>query len=342
MNRLLDEIPLFTMFPKLRKHLPRTRLMAGFTPVEQLQKTGITGGKPAVWVKRDDQTALPYGGNKPRKLEFILADAKQCGCRTLLTVGGIGSNHCLATAIYGGIKGFRVRLLLLPQPEDEYVKANRSAMARSGAELILGKSYKDVSQVLAALEAEEPDTYHIPAGGSSILGVIGFINAGLELSWQVRHGHLPEFSKLYIPAGTCGTMAGLILGLKFSSLKTRVLGVRVVDSHIANREKVIHLLSKTLNYIRDRDSSIPGVEIDSLDFEIREGYFGEGYGHTTVRGKKAMEIMSSDENLHLDPTYTSKAMAALLDDIPSHQSQVLFWNSYSGPIQGSGCASAGV
>ncbi|MBI4861686.1 MAG: pyridoxal-phosphate dependent enzyme [Candidatus Riflebacteria bacterium] len=295
-----SDYALFDRFPDLEQRLPRIDLMAGPSPVHRLERLASGPGLPQIWVKRDDRCAIPYGGNKPRKLELLLAQARALGCRAVLTVGGLGSNHALATCIHGARNGFEVHVLLFPQPVTDHVRMSLRLFSRHATRMSLGSSYEELPRLVdryleraTASPAPQPsragsDMYYIPAGGSTGLGAIGFVNAGLELARQVRAGEMPQPAAIFFPAGTCGTVAGLVVGLKMAGLDARVKAVRVVDPTVANRPTVLALAREAVEILARADRSVPSVTIRDDDFDLLEGYFGAGYGAPTQQGLEAI------------------------------------------------------
>ncbi len=197
------------------------------TPVQALERLSTHLGSE-VWIKRDDKTSAKYGGNKPRKLEFLLGQALSRGHKTVVTGGGIGTNHGLATAVFGRTLGFHVVLGLFGQPVTAHVRKSLLLYHAYGAEMFY------VSNLLTALwrfyvseRFRRRDAYFIPGGGSSPVGVLGYVDAGLELAMQVERKEMPPPKVIYLPVGSGGTMAGLVLGLRLAGLKTRVVGIRL-------------------------------------------------------------------------------------------------------------------
>jgi 1-aminocyclopropane-1-carboxylate deaminase/D-cysteine desulfhydrase-like pyridoxal-dependent ACC family enzyme len=325
-------LPLFARFPELEETLPRFPLGDFPTPVERLSHLGHDN----LWIKRDDLTSSVYGGNKVRKLEFTLADALGRGCRQVITMGGIGTNHGLATAIFSREAGLACKLLLFPQPVNDYVKQNMLLFCRYGAEL---KYHKGPLRAGAALMVTQrllnPGAYILEAGGSSPVGTVGLVNAMFELAGQIRAGLMPEPRYIFCALGTSGTMAGLSLGARLAGLSTTVVGVRVTMASvgpvdIATPETVENLMQKTLKLLKKRCRAIPNVAIGPQ--HVVDDYVGEGYGCATRKCRAALDLVRDKENITLDPTYTAKAFAALLDYIekpPYRSAPVLYWHTYS-------------
>jgi len=302
------------------------------TPVERLAGVGEMTGNASLFIKRDDLSSRLYGGNKVRKLEFLLGKARREGSRTLVTVGGIGSNHLLATALHARAKGMRTVGVVFPQPENENVRRNLAADRAAGVELVQIPSKYSlplyVAVTLARLRIEEgrlPEL--IPGGGSSPLGALGFVNAGLELGEQVRAGELPEPEAVFLPYGTGGTVTGLALGLGLGGLGTRVVAVRVIDALIANRPRMMLLVRRICGLLKSLGVAIPARA--GRNIEMLHTYFGPGYGHPTPEAERARDTFEREDEIALELTYTAKAAAAFLDRARAGGGPLLFWNTYS-------------
>jgi D-cysteine desulfhydrase len=322
---------LFEAFPQLRRNLKWTHLVEAPTPVQKLENLSQQL-ETNLWVKRDDKTSPLYGGNKARKLEFLLADSLSLGKRTLVTGGGLGTNHGLATAIFGGSLGFRVLLGLFDQPVTEHVRRNLLLFYVHGAEMLYaGPLWKAVIRFYVTERIRRPGAYFIEPGGSSPLGVLGYVDAGLELARQVKHGEMPMPKLIFVPVGTCGTMAGLVLGLKLAGLPTKVMGVQVAPGLFASSRAVLRLAQKTLRLLRNNDSSVPEIELAAQDVPVGSDYYGRGYGHPTEAGRSALKLMAEAESINLDLTYTAKAFGAMLDYVKtrSPEEPILFWNTFN-------------
>ena len=323
-------------FPALRGRLPRVRLTNLPTRVHRLERLGAELGVDQLWVKRDDESGALYGGNKPRKLEFVLADAVADGKKSVLTFGGIGTHHGLATAICARAVGLRAILVLLKQPVTEHVRRCLLLDFAAGAELhyaptvplVTARTLRLCGREL--LRGELP--YIIPAGGTSPLGTIGYVNAALELQEQVVAGELPEPESIFVALGSGGTVAGLVLGLKLAGLRSRVIGVLVTDILPPSRERLARAARKSLALLRQQSPDVPEVVVAPNDFTILPGYLGPGYGASTEAACRARDRMAALEAIHLDTTYTAKCLAGLIDAVRApgqHGRSVLFWNTYS-------------
>ena len=334
---MVNSMQIFHHFPKLRENLAHICLAELPTPVEKLQQLGKAIGVESLYVKRDDLTGKLYGGNKVRKLEFFLGKALQDGVKEVLTFGYAGSNHALATAIYAKEVGLRSISMLIPQPNAYYVRRNLLMSYVAGAELHHYRSMSTIKlgaiyQLLKhkVLNGRFPNI--IPPGGSAPLGVIGFVNAALELKQQINDGVLPEPDLLYVALGSKGTAIGLILGLKVAQLKTRVIPVRVGPKVLTKEEDIFRLFRNTNEMLSSHDPTFPAIDISVDDFNIRHDFFGRQYALFTEEGAKAIRTLQEMENITLEGTYTGKALAALLADADQGKladKTVLFWNTYN-------------
>jgi len=323
------QLPLYDVFPALQK-LPRVAIGNFPTPVQKLTSLGHDN----LWIKRDDMSSALYGGNKVRKLEFTLAEAIVTGKKKVVTMGGIGTNHGLATAIFCKHLGLGCRLLLFWQPVTEYVKRNLLLFVRYGAELRYYKTMLKTGFMFYTKERLAHDAYFLYAGGSSPLGTVGFVNAAFELKGQIEKGQLPEPDYIVCALGSAGTMAGLWLGAKLAGLKSTVVGVRVTDRSlgpvpIANEKSVLSLINKTYSLM---NSITPMPHIQFTTPVILHDYCGQGYGYPTSACLDAIETMKHNEHIQLEPTYTGKTFAAVCDMIQKKEyadKTILYWHTYN-------------
>ena len=281
-------------------------------------------GPRALWQKRDDLAGARYGGNKVRKLEFILGAAALQGATKLATIGGIGSHHVLATALYGAEHGFEVAAVLFPQPLTDHVREQLLADAAVGLRFYPSSSYLTVP--FAYLGARRGRRW-VEAGGSSVEGVLGYVAAAFELRRQIDAGEVPRPDVIYLALGSCGSAAGLWVGLALAGLAdVRLVGVRVVDRIVCNLTKTRRLARATLARLGKR------VDLDTLPpFVVEHGHFGGAYGRATPAALAAC-TWAAARGLSLEPTYTGKTLAALLADAEAGRldgKHVLFWNTYS-------------
>lgn len=294
------------------------------TPVQPLTANG------RVWLKRDDLTGFPYGGNKPRKLEFLLAEAQRQGAHTVVTTGATGSNHCLATTVHASRLGFDVVLILFPQPETDVVRHHFSAVQHLGAEVVLGDSFGQLDDLRRAVSARVDRPYFIPAGGSNGLGALGYVRAALELAGQLDRGDMPVPGAVYCAAGTLGTLSGLALGFHLAGLDLPLVGVQVVDASLTNPTTLFQMIADASEHLGALN---PGLEIappESFPVRIETGYFGAGYGEETSAGAVAREWMRRNGPVPVEPTYTAKTMAAVLDarEPFTPERPLLYWHTF--------------
>jgi len=326
----------------LHQRFPGTRALAHVslgrwpTPVKPAPLLARALGLDSLFVKCDDISGEAYGGNKVRKLEWLLGHALAQGRRSLITFGATGSNHVRATAVYGAQLGLRVHAILSPQPDTSYLAANLQADRAAGAVLHMVDSFgaalargTELREELTEKEGIEP--YVIPFGGSDGRGIIGFVNAALELDGQIAGGLVPQPDCIYLPYGSTGSAAGLALGLAAVGLRSTVVGVRVVPAEATNPVRTTRIMNEAADLLREADDAFPAVSADDAALTIREGFLGEGYAVPTPESQAAVAL-AAGHGLHLETTYTGRALAALTADGRAGSlagQTVLFWNTYS-------------
>ncbi|MFX0207141.1 MAG: 1-aminocyclopropane-1-carboxylate deaminase/D-cysteine desulfhydrase, partial [Candidatus Hodarchaeota archaeon] len=321
----------FEEFSDLDGVIPWIALVDTPTPVKRLDKLEkyLKTDIP-IWMKEDSLTSRTYGGNKVRKLEFILADALAKKKDTIATLGGVGTNHGLATTIFGKEEGLKVVLYLINQPITKHVLDNLKLDFHYGAELTFVKNYLGVGIHFYLLDRlKRKQTYWLPAGGSTPVGMLGYVNAMLELKQQIEEGKLPEPKQIYVAAGTTGTMAGIELGAQLTNLQTQIVGIRVTDRMAATGRKVKGLIKGALKILQ-KDSKVKNFRYKPK-FMLLDQFFGGKYGRVTPEGLEAVEIIKKTENISLETTYTGKTLAALLDQVKAAESKepILFWNTFN-------------
>lgn len=304
--------PLFRWFPTLADSVPWLPLGDGPTPVERVD----TGGELAaeLWVKRDDLTSGLYGGNKVRKLEYLLADARRVGAGRVITTGVVGSHHCLATAVHARRVGLPASLVLFPQPMTEHAREVAALNEAWADEICRCGTFatQPFHEAAVRWRRRRDRPYVIPGGGSNALGALGYVGAALELADQVRDGALPRPDTIVVAAGTLGTVAGLAVGAAMTSLTDRILAVRIVPSTVANTWTLARLIEGTARLLGDQGVAVPDARTVADLVELRGDQVGPGYGHPTEAGERAAAWFAP-YGLTLDPTYTAKTAAALLD-----------------------------
>jgi D-cysteine desulfhydrase family pyridoxal phosphate-dependent enzyme len=295
-------------FPReLLCHLP--------TPLERLPRLSAHLGGADVWVKRDDATGLALGGNKARKLEFLLGHARAAGADTLITCGAPQSNHCRMTAAAAARAGMACILVLqdrVAHPDRAlYMSSGNVLLDRlTGARLHIVGADADMEAELARVADEVRAgggrPYVIPLGGSNPIGVLGYVDAAVELERQAAEAGL-VIDALAVAAGSGGTQAGLVAGM---GERARVIGICIGDPPDAMRSAVEGLTAGV--------SDLLGIDAPGADrIDIRGGFIGPRYGEPTPEMVEAVRLCAELEGLILDPVYTGKAMAGLIASIRS-------------------------
>lgn len=324
-------IPLFEQYRNLANNIPWMELINHNTPIERLANLENELGLNSLWVKRDDQTSQLYGGNKPRKLEFILADAKKKGFESVITKGGIGSNFCVANAAMCSKLGLKPIAVLVDQPMNPIVKKNLLINLYYKNELHYIRKNNRVKWFKLWMKLRRRNIYYmLVPGGSVPLGTLGFVNAGLELKKQINEDKIPEPDYIFVACGSAGTVAGLALGLKLAKMKSKIVAVQVAS--FIGYEGTIKLAYETRDYMFKYDSSVPEVDIDNIIYET--DYFGKGYAEPTEEGLEAIDLIRRTQELELEHTYTGKTLAALIGLTKKNydemqEKSIMFWNTFS-------------
>ena len=331
MSRDVVEPALFRRFPTLAGRLPHHPFLDGTTPVERLTVPGL----PELFVKRDERCTKLYGGNKPRKLEFVLGDALARGARRLVTTGGIGTHHGLATAIFARACGLATTLVLVDQPVTAEVRESLRLFAAYGAEVVDARNVPGAAwrgaRVLARSFARGERPYLVPTGGSSPTGNLGFASAACELAEQVRAGLLPEPAAIFAPVGSGGTVAGLAVGLRLAGLRSQVVGVLATDILPPSPASLSRAARATVRRLRVLDRSILSPDFAPADFALATGQLGPGYGAATDAAREA-QALAGRAGLALDLTYSAKCFAELLARARAGalpRGPVLFWHTFN-------------
>jgi D-cysteine desulfhydrase len=296
-------------FPALAETLPHLALSERPTPVRELVGLGV-------WVKEDGAFGSGgWGGNKVRKLEWLIPDARRRGRRSILTFGGLGTNWGLATALYAPEHGIETALALVDQPVDDHVRAQLARLEASGARIHRTHTKVRTVAMLPWLLARNArggrPPYLLPAGGSSPVGALGYVEAALEIAAQVEDGSLPEPAHVVIPVGTGGTAAGLALGFQLAGLRSRVVGIVVNDQLRLDPPVLARLARRTAKLLERRGARLGQLRLEPDVLDLTRDQIGPGYGHPTEAARRAAALAAED-GLPLDPVYTAKAMAGLL------------------------------
>ena len=312
--------------------LPAERLFTAPTPVDELARLrDALGGSrrvPRLLVKRDDAIPFGFGGNKVRKLQLVAAEAKASGADTLITVGGVQSNHMRATAATAARLGMRCVLVANGTPPGS-ARANALLDTLLGAELHYVSSREEraptMRAIAARLRSEGAKPYEVPLGASTPLGASAFALAVGELLGQLQGGDVPEV--IIHASSSGGTQAGLAAGCVLHDLATRVIGISADDPAASIGDEVRRILggmeSLAGNGARDL-AARAHVEVD-------DSFVGEGYGLASPASHEAQSLVARTEALFVDHTYTAKALAALIAYVRagrfSPEQTVLFWHT---------------
>ncbi|UAN61100.1 D-cysteine desulfhydrase [Serratia sp. JSRIV006] len=289
---------------------PRLDLVGSATPLEKLSRLSDYLGRE-IYIKRDDVTPMAMGGNKLRKLEFLAADAVRQGADTLVTAGAIQSNHVRQTAAVAAKLGLQcVALLENPidtKAENYLSNGNRLLLDLFNVEVVMCDALHDPQMQLAdlatRLEAQGFRPYVIPVGGSNALGSLGYVQCALEIAAQ---SHGINFSSIVVASGSAGTHAGLAVGLQQLLPESELIGVTVSRKVIDQLPKVEQL----------QKAVACSLNIDELaPITLWDDYFAPQYGMPNDEGMAAVKLLAQQEGVLLDPVYTGKAMAGLIDGV---------------------------
>jgi D-cysteine desulfhydrase family pyridoxal phosphate-dependent enzyme len=301
-------------------------------PLEPLDRLGAALGGPRLWIKRDDQTGLATGGNKTRKLELLVADAFAHQASTVLTVGAAQSNHCRQTAAAAARAGLDCVLVLRGDalPRKQWT-GNLLLDDLLGARLWWAGEKDPLLALEDAAEAERATgrtPYVIPYGGSNAVGAAAYALAFQEL-WDQMALQERRFDRVVFASSSGGTQAGLVVGAKACGYTGQVLGISVDKTGGHLRQTVTALLGPTAARL-DLD-----LALDAADVAIDDRYVGGGYGVLTAAEREAIHLLARNEGILLDPVYTGKAMAGLVDLIRRGEiggdETVLFWHTGGTP-----------
>ncbi|MCI2425961.1 D-cysteine desulfhydrase family protein [Candidatus Acetothermia bacterium] len=297
--------------------LPRKRIAVLPTPLYELKSLSRRLNGPRIFIKRDDLTGLAFGGNKARKLEFILGDAIEKGADTVLTAGALQSNHVRMTAAAAAQFGLRAVLFLRGKEPSAY-KANLLLDRLLGAKIEFIDS-DDREEIIRRMEAAAEDLkskgsnpYIIAAGGSTPIGCTGYYVALTELLTQVNEMEI-HINHLLLASGGGGTHAGVVLGAKALNFALNVIGISVSRPADAIVERVSQLSEETASLLGHK------LRFSAAEMEVYDQYIGDGYAIPTPEGLAAIRLVAQTEGIFLDPVYTGKAMAGLIDLIANQR-----------------------
>jgi D-cysteine desulfhydrase len=292
---------------------PRRRYTPGWTPIEKLERLSALLGGPELYIKRDDLLGLAGGGNKTRKLEFLVADALAKGADTLITCGAVQSNHCRLTLAAAAKEGLKCRLVLEERVANSYdpdASGNNFLFRLLGVEAVrvvktgvdLAAEMQKVADEVAALGRK---AYVIPGGGSNALGALGYVSCAEEILAQTHDLGL-RLDHIVCASGSTGTHAGLICGLVGNNSQIPLTGINVRRPR-QEQEPNVHKLAQETAALLGIPGGIPRDAITALG-----DWVGPGYSLPTPEMVEAVRMLAQVEGILLDPVYTGKAMAGLI------------------------------
>jgi L-cysteate sulfo-lyase len=296
-------------------NLPRIHLTNLPTACSKMENVTKLLGGPDIYIKRDDVMELAHGGNKTRKLEYALAEAIENGAKAVVTQGGLQSNHVRQTVSGAAKIGLEAHVILsnpVPEMEDELMGSGNFLMDQlMGAHIYhAGTEGRGpvVEKIMTDLTAEGKNPYNIPAGASNAIGSMGYVNAGRELITQWKEMGITP-SHIFTATGSCGTAAGLLMGLRyFGNTTTKVVAVSVAAPAGRLKGRIREILNDA--------SDLMGIDqnfVKSDDIHVVDEYYGKAYGYPTKEGIGALRMVAENEGILLDPVYTSKGMSGVID-----------------------------
>ena len=295
---------------------------------------GAAIGAPALLTKRDDIAAPLYGGNKVRKLEYLLGDAVQRGCDAVVTFGAAGSNHALATAVYAKQSGLDCYAVLTDQVQTPWVANTLRWHALLGTHLSHAPGYLETQAAAEQLRTAHPSgpnrLYEVAWGGSSALGCLGFVDAAAELLAQLAAAGVAGNLRVYLPCGTMGSIAGLLVGLRMARVDATVVGVKVVPQNVVDATAVLKLATAVEALLPAGPTERAGDRDAHLEF--RTEFAGDGYALPTAESLEAVAMARDLEGFKLDTTYSGKALACLIADARSGRladCTPIFWQTWN-------------
>ena len=285
------------------------------TPIEYLKNISHYLGGPNIFIKRDDCTGLATGGNKTRKLEFLIPDAIKNKAELIVTVGAVQSNHARQTAAACALMNLKCLIILeqrLKNPPETYMKSGNVFLDKLfGAEIIMCPKEEDVSiytdKLINDMKSKGTNVYFIPGGGSNAIGALGYVECLNEI---LKENKKYNFSEIVHATGSAGTQAGLLAGKKYFNFNISVIGICVRHKGNIQIDKVYNEAKKTCELLN--------CEIlDKSEVMIDDNYIGTGYGEPTESMKEAVDLLAKKEAILLDPVYSGKAFAGLIGLIKS-------------------------
>ncbi len=293
---------------------PRRFLAHLPTPLERLDRLSAELGGPEIWIKRDDCTGLSTGGNKTRKLEFLMAEAELAGADTIITQGATQSNHARQTAAFAAKLGMKCHILLEDRTgsDDRNYNHNGNVLldhlhgATTEKRPAGGDMNAEIEKLAETMRGDGRKVYTIPGGGSNPTGALGYVNCAFEMLSQLN-GSGTKIDHIVHATGSAGTQAGLIVGLKAMNAQIPLLGIGVRAPKDAQEANVYKLACATAEKL-----GCSGI-VSRADIVANSDYVGKGYGIPTESGLDAIRMFAELEGILLDPVYSAKGAAGFID-----------------------------
>ncbi len=311
--------------------LPHTRLAHLPTPMERLPRLTESLGGPELWIKRDDQTGLATGGNKARKLEFLIGAALAEGADTVITAGSTQSNHARQTAAAACKVGLEPHLVLYAPGGKQPASINGNTLIDDllGACIHWTEEHAPYSETIVSVQAElragGRKPHVVPYGGSNALGVMGYVTAMRELAMQLDEREQPGFDAHVFATSSGGTHAGMILGSHLAGVRGTIYGISVDQEKRVFAPRIAELVSEGADLLGQ------DWRINPKDIVINDAYLGGGYAVVGAPEREAIRLLARTEGILVDPVYTGRALAGLIDLIRSgaftSDQRVLFWHT---------------
>ena len=292
---------------------PRRRYTEGQTPIEKLENISKVLGGPTIYIKRDDLLGLTSGGNKTRKLEFLMADAIAKGADTILTCGAVQSNHCRLTLSAAVKEGLKCQLILEERVKDSYnpeASGNNFLFNLLGVEAVRvvpggSNMLGELEKLAEELRAQGRKPYIIPGGGSNPIGATGYVACSEEIMSQLFDKGI-NIDHFVVPSGSAGTHAGIVAGMVGVNANIPITGISVNTNKKLQTEAVYKLAKETAMHVGVKE------EITEDMVQVRDEFVGPGYSLPTGTMVEAVQLLARTEGILLDPVYTGKAFAGLV------------------------------
>ncbi len=313
--------------------MPRKKLGFFPTPLHKLENLTKYFGGPQIYIKRDDMTGLAFGGNKTRKLEFLIGDALANNCDCVITGGAAQSNHCRQTAAAAAMSGLECHLALRGEETNEYagnllLDKLFNAKIHWSTEFRKGENIPLIAQQLM-MEGKRP--YIIPYGGSNKVGALGYVEAVKEIQLQMKEMNL-NISSIVFASSSGGTHAGLIAGKSLYNCETKVIGVQIDKGEAGDKPYDLHI-ADLANELSEE------FEIEKTftlnDVILRDEFIENDYGVVGELERRAIKLLAEKEGLLIDPVYTGRVFGGLIRMIEqkefSNDENILFWHTGGTP-----------